>query len=52
MASAEKIDVEKKQVLCKSAFDGDEPFALPYDKLVIAVGCDVNTYCLTDEVLM
>lgn len=44
-AEAQKIDVKGKKVQLKSAVDaGDRTFELPYDILVIAVGCAVQDF--------
>lgn len=43
-AKCTHIDVANKEVECKTQYEDEKPFKLKYDKLVIAVGCDVNTF--------
>lgn len=42
-ASAETVDWERREVACRGAVTG-EPFALPFDRLVIAVGAEVSDF--------
>ena len=43
-ASCEEIDTANQTVDCSPLNKGDPHFTLKYDKLVVAVGCDVNTF--------
>lgn len=43
-ASAEKIEFADKLVKVTSNYDTKDSFYVPYDKLVIAVGCTANTH--------
>ncbi|SSD61038.1 related to NADH-dehydrogenase (ubiquinone) [Saccharomycodes ludwigii] len=43
-AKAEKIEFEDKLVKVTSAYDESAQFYVPYDKLVVAVGCTSNTH--------
>ena len=38
------VDTENQRVICKPNYENDPNFTLPYDKLVVAVGCDVNDF--------
>lgn len=42
-ASVKLIDKQRKIVECHTEYINEKPFELKYDKLVVAVGCDVNT---------
>lgn len=42
-ASVKLIDKEHKTIECHTEYTNEKPFKLSYDKLVVAVGCDVNT---------
>lgn len=42
-ASAETVDWERREVACRGAVTG-EPFTLPFDRLVIAVGAQVSDF--------
>jgi NADH dehydrogenase FAD-containing subunit len=42
-AKARSMDNEKRVVVCEDLYSGSS-FALPYDYLVIAVGCKTNTF--------
>ena len=42
--SAISLDTEKQLVTCSPNFDDDPNFVLPYDKLIVAIGCDVSDY--------
>lgn len=43
LAQAEEVDLSKKIITCKNT-DLNLGFHLPYDKLVIGVGCLNNTF--------
>ena len=43
-ASCEEVDTVNRVVMCQSNHAEDPKFAIQYDKLVVAVGCDVNTF--------
>jgi NADH dehydrogenase FAD-containing subunit len=40
------IDTSTKIVTINPNHDGDAPFPLRYDRLIFAIGCDVNFYNL------
>ncbi|XP_035211274.1 internal alternative NAD(P)H-ubiquinone oxidoreductase A1, mitochondrial-like [Stegodyphus dumicola] len=44
LAHAEDINLEKQTILCQSVLDPELQFSLPYDKLIIGVGCLNNTF--------
>ncbi|KAI9207179.1 FAD/NAD(P)-binding domain-containing protein [Polychytrium aggregatum] len=44
-ATCDQIDFEKKEITCRPAFESqDAPFAIAFDKLVLAVGAKSNTF--------
>lgn len=44
LAHAETLDIKNKEVHCKSTVDQNINFTVPYDKLVVGVGCLNNTF--------
>jgi len=46
MARCDSIDTKQKTIICEELGDygGSNQFSIPYDKLIISVGCKANTY--------
>ncbi|XP_055950566.1 uncharacterized protein LOC129984664 isoform X2 [Argiope bruennichi] len=44
LAHAEELDTSTQTVFCRSVLDQNSQFSVPYDKLIIGVGCVSNTF--------
>ncbi|GBL78024.1 putative NADH dehydrogenase [Araneus ventricosus] len=44
LAHAEEFDTSTQTVFCRSVLDQNSQFSVPYDKLIIGVGCVSNTF--------
>lgn len=43
-AGCRAVDTSRRRVLCRPNHPADAPFVLEYDRLVVAVGCDVSDF--------